>query len=185
MREQILRTVQDELGRLPHRRDLRSADPATWTRAVKSAVRRAVVHVAGQVPGLCICISANDLEEQDVAHEFDHQREWLFDIACLQYTDRFVERGIPYFERPLKNVLLVGECEWGHERMIHNDFEKLLLARADIKLMVFDGSNLPDAHKFSELKELVSQFSHSHTGDTYLLAAWSERGFEFDLHSMT
>lgn len=183
MREQILRSVQDELRPLPRLRRLRNANAATWTRAVKSAVRRAVVVVAGHAPGLCIC--AHGLEERDNVQDFDHQREWLFDIACLQYAGQHIEKDINYFDRPLKKVLLVGECEWGRERMIHNDFEKLLLARADMKLMVYDGEQMPEENKFSVLRNFVSRFGHTHADDAYLFVARAGNHFQFDHYIVT
>ncbi len=54
--------------------------------------------------------------------------EWLYDVTCLRYGD----------DEYLKEVPLVVESEWGDEHEIFDDFEKLLLCRADLRLMIFN-----------------------------------------------
>ena len=74
---------------------------------------------------------------------------------------------------------MAAECEWGHERAVYNDFEKILIARADVRVMVFDGARLQDDDKFREMETFIRRYRHTQAGDTYLLAARSGNGFEF------
>ena len=59
--------------------------------------------------------------------------EWLYDVTWLKYE----HEG----ERLLIEAPSVAECEWGNKGDIDDDFEKLLLARAGIRLMIFNGFN--------------------------------------------
>lgn len=47
--------------------------------------------------------------------------EWLYDVVGLKATAEFLVR----------DVILVAEIEWGNERDVWNDFQKLPLVRAD------------------------------------------------------
>ena len=60
-------------------------------------------------------------------------REWLYDVTCLTYDD----------DKFLSRAVLVAECEWGSEQDICDDSQKLLVANADIRVMVFDGLRWP------------------------------------------
>ena len=42
------------------------------------------------------------------------------------------------FGQFIKSVALVAECEWGDERKIKEDFQKLLLANTPVRVMVYD-----------------------------------------------
>ena len=53
------------------------------------------------------------------------------------------------------------------------DFEKLLLARAGVRLMIFDGNYKPGSKGIAEqLAGRVREFNGSRAEDAYLLAAW-------------
>ena len=97
--------------------------------------------------------------------------EWLYDVTCLRYD----EDGYVY------QVPLVAESEWGGPDDITDDFTKLLLARADLRVMVFDGGFFPEGDKFKTLKPWIERCAMSFPGDAYLLAAWSRSkdGFEY------
>lgn len=62
----------------------------------------------------------------NVPSEDRNYGEWLYDVTWLDYDDKH-----------LLNVPLVAEIEWGNWSAIRDDFEKLLLARADVRLMIF------------------------------------------------
>ena len=90
--------------------------------------------------------------------------EWLYDVTWLEY-----ER-----ERDgLIEAHLVAECEWGNFRKIVYDFEKLLLARACVRLMIFNGFSQAQSEEIAEqLAERVRMFNGSRAEDAWLLAAW-------------
>ena len=76
-------------------------------------------------------------------------------------------------------VYMAAECEWGRERAVYNDFEKLMVARADVRVMVYDSNQLHDDDKFSAIESFIRRYKHTQEGDTYLLAACSGNTFDY------
>ena len=97
--------------------------------------------------------------------------EWLYDVTCLSYD----AGGY------LKRIPLVAESEWGSRNDVHDDFEKLMLARADVRVMVFDGRRYGTSKeaRFEEFAKYISECDRTETGDTYLLAAWTPGKFAY------
>ena len=61
---------------------------------------------------------------------------------------------------------LVAECEWGDFEAIVEDFEKLLLARTGVRLMIFDGRYKPGSKEIAErLARRVREFNGSRAED--------------------
>ncbi len=90
--------------------------------------------------------------------------EWLYDVTWLEYEGD---------DGPLVDAHLVAECEWGNKGAIRDDFEKLLLARAGVRLMIFNGFNKSRSKGVAEwLARKVRKFNGSCPEDTWLLAAW-------------
>ena len=90
--------------------------------------------------------------------------EWLYDVTWLEY-----ERD----NGPLVDAHLVAECEWGNLGDIDDDFEKLLLARARVRLMIFVGNHKPGSKEIADrLAGKVREFKGSRAEDAWLLAAW-------------
>ena len=92
--------------------------------------------------------------------------EWLYDVTWLEYQDRRVI-----------SAPLVAECEWGNLEGVKDDFDKLLLARAGVRLMIFDGNHRHGSEWIAEqLAMRVRSFNGSIAGDAWLLAAWVRLG---------
>ena len=98
--------------------------------------------------------------------------EWLYDLTCIKYNHGW-----------LKRVPLVVECEWGTTDQINDDFEKLLLARADVRLMIFNGNYYRDegqksipSNGLDVFRRYIRNYEHTRTGDTYLFAARLHEG---------
>jgi hypothetical protein len=88
--------------------------------------------------------------------------EWLFDEVWLTYRDRC-----------LVDVPLVMESEW-NPKGVFDDFEKLLVARAKYRVLVFSATTCADAAKsFEEFEQRVRQFEFTTPGDRYLFACWT------------
>ena len=93
--------------------------------------------------------------------------EWLYDFTCLEYNDDGWLKGIP----------LVAECEWASVDHINEDFEKLLLARADVRIMIFNGNHYREGEKsissdgLRDFRQYIKECEHTRPGDTYLFAA--------------
>ena len=67
-----------------------------------------------------------------------------------------------------QTVLLAAESELARRKRILEDFRKLLVARAAVRVMVYSQSLMP----FNELLGHILQGSDTKPGDTYLLAAF-------------
>lgn len=118
-----------------------------WTQAIKSAVCQ-----IGKAQGYWVY--ASSCAEADGG-------EWLYDITWLNYRDDVFE-----------SVELVMESEWNW-RGIDTDFQKLMLARAKSRCMVFEASNtLRGKQKVQDLVEQIQKFHDSRPGDTYLFCVW-------------
>ena len=87
--------------------------------------------------------------------------ERLYDVTWLKHEND-----------ELVDAPLIAECEWGNQGQIEYDFEKLLLARARVRLMIFDE---PTSKGMSErLAEKVRKFNGSRAEDAWLLASWEK-----------
>ena len=88
---------------------------------------------------------------------------------------------------------MVAESEWGGLEEVEYDFQKLLLARAEVRVMVYYSKGLQrtrcdyDQKYRDRLCELVAAFNGKQK-DTYLLVAYlddDERGFKFKFYQIT
>ena len=148
----IQRTI-DGVAELANRNRWKSN--AQWTRAVNN--------------GLCRLAQSKGLDTCARSCASARWREYLFDVLCLETRDSDVE-GQPqeYLDSPL-----VVECEWGNRACITHDFEKLLLARADVRLMIFQASGAKRAEAIIEhLLNYVRVYRRSATGDRYIFAVY-------------
>ena len=125
-----------------------------WTRGVKTALCKACKKCNEE---LSLYAAGVDADAKAAGGE------WLYDVTCLLYD----ANGY------LKHIPLVAESEWGGRNHVYEDFEKLLLVRADVRVMVFDGNFWgADEDKFEEFAKYIGKCDRTETGDTYLLAAW-------------
>ena len=99
-----------------------------------------------------------------------HSGEWLYDVIWRKMSgNKFLDVG------------LVLESEW-EPSGIEEDFQKLLLARAELRCMIFYSASKQSAKR--EIEDLINQvgeFSGSQSGDKYLFCAWlaDEKRFHF------
>ena len=96
----------------------------------------------------------------------NNDRDWgerLYDVTWLKSNadDLLVEAP------------LVVECEWGNLANIDEDFQKLLLARSTVRLMIFDGGYSPGSERIAaHLADQVRAFGLTRSEDAWLFAAW-------------
>lgn len=95
-------------------------------------------------------------------------REWLYDVTWTEYN-----RGYePGAQNQLFAVHLVAECELGNFAEIKEDFEKLLLARATLRLMIYHGNQDPGSDAIADqLAEYVTSFRDTNAPDAWLFAS--------------
>ena len=97
-------------------------------------------------------------------------QEWLYDVTCVQYDKNYY----------LRRTRLVAEIEWSQRAAIWYDFEKLLVAQADVRVMVFKGTWwAKDDERFVEFARYIQRLKTAKPRDTYLLAAWFPDHFEY------
>jgi hypothetical protein len=113
--------------------------------------------------------SARDVDQADRDYG-----EWLYDVTWLEYEKNDRGKLVNLVDAPL-----VAECEWGNKGDIEDDFEKLLLARTGVRLMIFEGiSNRISKPRSEEVAErlagMVREFNGSRAEDAWLLAAWEK-----------
>ena len=102
--------------------------------------------------------------------------EWLYDITWLKYDSALFLIDTP----------LAAECEWGNTGDIEDDFQKLLLARASVRLMIFGGwDECGTKTKLEWMANQIRKFNPSCDEDAWLLVAcegsatdgWSFKSF--------
>ncbi len=87
--------------------------------------------------------------------------EWLFDMIWLKYDQ----------QQRMEGVYLVAESEWGSKEDVLDDFQKLLVARATVRVMVYDAHNAGDMTEC--FREHIGAF-HGSADDTYVVIAYDE-----------
>jgi hypothetical protein len=135
--------------------------PRQWTTQVKEDIGS-----LGVTHGWDVCTSG-------FTHRFE--REWLYDLIWYRNSA----------DGHLSEVYLVLESEWnGAAADIKNDFEKLLLAKAELKIMVFQcfDQNLSDL--FELLERGIRAFEKRSANETYILAAFNNSSYSFDVRQI-
>ena len=90
--------------------------------------------------------------------------EWLYDMTWLQYEGN-----------QLMDVGLVLECEWGYFSAVRADFEKLMLAKADLRCMIFWAANRQEAmDDILRIFDTIKEFQKTKDTDIYLFCVWLE-----------
>ena len=157
----IMRAISTGLNEID-RKALRPETETKWTRAVLSK--------------LCM-IGRQQFQYRTRASSDDaHDTEWLYDLVWLRYGD-----GL---DNQLLDVSLAAECEWGaydSHGGIRDDFQRLLLAQASVRLMIYSGLRPLPGHPRQRLYSCpmanrlathIEAFNRPCIGDAWLLAAW-------------
>ena len=152
MFDAIEQQIVDELAGVPAKANAEDGQRSEvpWTKYVKQAVVD-VGRRNGSRTAASGCSS-------------DDGAEWLYDVVWYQVD----EQG------SMKDVPLVAECEWGGPRAIKGDFEKLLVARARYRVMIFQTSTDAEAQaSINLLKGYITNCRLSRAGDRYLFVVWA------------
>ena len=151
MIHQILKAIDELEGEI----DRDQWTDERWTRKIKSALCK-----VGKRNRYSVCASSVDTDK-------DHG-EWLYDVCWLKYGENDGDEHVW-----LRCMPMAAECEWGNLGDIEDDFSKLLLARATLRVMVCNSGRLSDDSEgrvtAERLQQWVREFARSQVGDTYLL----------------
>lgn len=162
---EIKRAIRDGLD------DINRPEPendTAWTRAILTKLCQIGRNRFG-------CKVGAEKSKVDKAHR--DWGEWLYDVTWLRYDNDRHEHLI--------DVPLVAECEWAGLRGIRDDFHKLLLARADVRLMIYngrrEGTNRPGSQAIAQrLAGSVREFRYCQAEDAWLLAGWENQNVSSD-----
>ena len=160
----IINEILWHLNALLGRQDLEEASKDVyWTAPVKTAICEAC---AAEFPGpLHFCVGDVNLPGQQGGPPWLPPGEWRrYDVTCLRCNGDYLEQ-----------ILLFAEVEWGNREKILEDFRKLLMERAQLRVMVFNLNEIP----FEDLEEHVHQYGDNQPGDTYLLAAFTNGQIQY------
>ena len=131
-------------------------------------------YVTGETVKAAVCRACRDSDPlllpyaSGVSDGVAEGTEWLYDVTGLRYDD----------DGFLIRVALAAECEWGVQDDVYYDFEKLLLVRADLRVMVFDGTRTPGYTEFFQIfAQYIGRCAHSTPGDKWLFVAWTPEQF--------
>ena len=157
---EIMRKVQEHLNELEVAKD---ESDEVWTKEVKTKLCK-----IGRRLGYSAYAKKNEVDSR-----YRDGGEWLYDVTWLEYKCN----GDPRRRFVLSTAPLVAECEWGNLGDIYDDFEKLLLARADVRLMIFDCNRAGGSSKeiAQRLAGRVKAFKARLAEDAWLLVSWERK----------
>jgi hypothetical protein len=136
-----------------------------WT----SKVKRFVGEVAAENN---YDVYASRIDEDDVG-KWLKGAEWLYDLTCLKYDK----------DGYLEDIPLVLESEWGDRRLVDADFQKLVVARADHRVMVMcvtSNENKEEEKLINKLLQHVEKCRNSTVRDRYMFACFDEKKRRFN-----
>ena len=138
----------------------------TWDIQVKTALCNAV-RQAIPSPGNHLVSCATGVNRANLIPPPDEfYPAFLYKVTCLRYELK------DWLKR---ETLLVAQVNWGDAAPILQNFVKLLVSRAKVRVMVyFDG-----LVELDQFKQVIRDCHDTQIGDTYLLAARTPNGFQY------
>ncbi len=119
-----------------------------------------------------------------LTYEQPQNCEFLYDVCFLETTGAFRDSN-GYFSSdvPLKRAVLVLECEWNTDiKVILYDFSKLLMARSELRSLVFYKSTREGFDSVIQaLKAAITAYEHGTQSDRYLICGLVSQDLHFVL----
>ena len=168
--EKLIEDVKRKFNKIPGNLEGETGD-APWTREVKMALVK-LGESKYFKKGRYIYSAGVDKENGG--------GEWLYDLCWLDYEDTSPDAESSS-EPKLLRMQLALESEWGTDQDVADDFQKLLLSRAALRVMVFGGRNETTKKTVDLLASYVKSFKDGAESDRYLLAGYDgdKIGFSF------
>ncbi len=165
--DETSQSIRQALTEINARLAGQGASDKEWTNAVKTKL-----YQAGHNLGYRVATSLDRKRVAEGCADGPDFGEWLFDLVWMVWN------GEP--QRQLNRICLVVESEWGNQDDIMDDFEKLLVARSCVRLMIFQASNRAEVEEvFNLLQGEAEGFEQRQAGDYYLLAGYNLRNSTF------
>ncbi len=144
--DQVERQVRDALVALDSKWPEMPGSDSAWTRAVKDAVGG-----VGEKHGFLVCAAES---------RFAENGEWLYDLTWLKVEDK---------KRIVVDIPLALESEWTPDDEMMFDFQKLVVSKAQLRVMVFWAESDRAADQLlTGFIDQVRRFQGSRSGDRYL-----------------
>lgn len=157
--DEVVRSVQ-KVALDPQLEDSSKA----WTQAIKISIGR-----LGQEYGFPVACSG---------YSGAQWGEWHYDLCWLDYQRNSPDDGLHDEENHLLGLPLALECEWGNLSYVWEDFQKLLVSRALLKVMVFQEDSKNSVCQITEyLKRCISSYSESDFDGSYVLLGYVDGRF--------
>lgn len=148
--------------------------PSEWTRDIKSGMATLGFNENYSV-------WASGVEERDSGGNARIvNQEWLFDLTWIEYEGRGPTRKMKSLPLVLESELPTDKAR--KEQEVLDDFEKLIVARAGLKVMIFQVDQTAEAtDRFDKLVSHINSYRAVIPDGEYLLASiiWQEGRFEF------
>lgn len=152
---EIASAITQSFATLPNRLG-RGRTNREWTTQVKEDIGS-----LGVTHGWAVCTSG-------FAGRFDC--EWLYDLMWYRNDA----------DGCLAEVYLVLESEWQEDHpAIKYDFEKLLLAKAPLKVMVFETNDLHMSELLDSMERGIRAFKTQSPDESYIIAAFNNSTYSF------
>lgn len=134
------------------------ADKEKWvsSRTDRTAYVKGTLGKLGHDLDLQVCASGYPGAEEG---------EWLYDMSW--YTLDKIRGGV------MTSQPMVLECEWTPDPVMDTDFQKLVQARADVRVWVFAAANVKEVQDYVErCRDQALSFSGHRSGDRYVCAGF-------------
>ena len=144
--------IQDALNAVNDALKGKRASDTVWTRKIKEAL----VSIGKEKEKKLSCYASG---VDDVS-----SGEWLYDLCWISYSGH----------TNIGCIELAMESEWAPSpKEIHDDFVKLVQARAGLRLMIWQARNSKEMEDIRDvLIDQIHAFAESQCGDAYLLSCW-------------
>lgn len=122
----------------------------------------------------------------NILSKITHLRYPNVEIACSKLTDAdcnewlFDFVGYENCNSRISEIYIIAESEWrspfteDYERDLIYDFEKMVVARSHLRIMIFEGESESKVKHYTEsLIKSVNTFKGSQNGDRYLFMGWA------------
>lgn len=98
-----------------------------------------------------------------------HRKGWLYDFCCFVTDEAERLVGLP----------IVIESEWLSWSQVLDDFEKLLQARAGLRVLIFQHDRTAPSDWREDLFARTRLFAECSAADAWLFAYWKDNRFEY------